>query len=64
MLTGNTRWRKGWFGKVILQVEETITVDDDVGYGLGTHSSQVLRWRDAKTDDIVDLYTKDKKDAM
>ena len=64
MLTGRTRYRKGWFGKVILQVEETVTIDDDVGYGIGTHSHQETCWRDAGPNDILDLNTKDKKDAM
>ena len=63
MLTGSTRYRTGWFGKVILQVQESITIDEDVGYGLGTHSSQYLHWRDAVPNDILELYTKDKKDA-
>ena len=67
MLTGKTRYRKGWFGKVILQVEENITIDEDVGYGIGTHSSQCLQYRDARPNNILELYklyTKDKKDAM
>lgn len=71
MLTGNYRYRKGWFGKMILQVEETIIVDDDVGYGIGTHSHQETRWRDATqfdcfTANLTDNLTlsKEEKNAM
>ena len=54
-LTGTTRYRTGFLGVVILQVQESVTVDEDVGYGMGTHSSQYLRWRDARVQDLTIL---------
>lgn len=39
MLTGKTRYRTGWFGKLILQVEVR-----------GKHS--MFYWRDAKVEDL------------
>ncbi|PRA46676.1 hypothetical protein [Brucella pituitosa] len=50
-LTGRTRYRTNWRGKLILQVEEAgIEVDYDL-YHVESHN--VTSWRDAK---VVDLH--------
>lgn len=52
-ITGETRYRSGWFGKLILQVEEVY----DQGYharpqpGIPT-SFTATRWRDARPADL------------
>jgi len=48
MLTGKTRYRRNWRGKMILQVEEKFHHMDDLG-GSGYYDEyDSLRWRDAK----------------
>lgn len=55
-LTGATRYRNGWFGSLVLQVEETYAV----GYrgrpriNEPTHCEET-RWRDAKATDLRTL---------
>ncbi len=55
MLTGRTRFRTGWLGKLILQVEYKYDV---VHYNLDYHDcggddlSSTIRWRDAKISDL------------
>jgi len=50
-LTGRTRYRRGWFGRLILQVEETGCLFDPRGGG--SYSPDYTRWRDAKVDDLI-----------
>ena len=50
-LTGNTRYRTNWRGKLILQVEETIQSYD--WRGGGSYSPEFLRWRDAAVEDLT-----------
>lgn len=61
-LTGAQRYRRGWFGRLILQVEET--------YPQGNSSKPqpfeptftiCRRWRDASLADLLALETKPKK---
>lgn len=51
MLTGRTRYRTNWRGKIILQVEETGVEFDYDRYHIECQS--VTSWRDAK---VVDLH--------
>lgn len=53
--TGRSRYRKNWRGKMIFQVEVLVLVDDDVGYGMGTHSHWCAMWRDATVSDMLEL---------
>lgn len=43
-LTGFTKYRKGWFGKLILQVWEVTEFEN---------GPSIFNWRDATADDIV-----------
>ena len=53
MLTGKTRFRKGLFGKMILQVEyKTIPISD---IWSGRRINGELNWRDATEFDIQEL---------
>ena len=52
-LTGETRYRSGWRGKLILQVEETGIQYENCGAYVD--SARVRYWRDAKVDDLSDL---------
>ena len=47
-LTGNLRFRRGWGGKLILQVE-TVSPVKDPSFGLDQ-----FRWRDAIAIDVPD----------
>jgi hypothetical protein len=51
-LTGRTRYRLGWFGKVILQVEEACIT---AGPGRPQPGRDFVRysWRDARLTDVV-----------
>lgn len=58
-LTGRTRYRTGWFGWVILQVEEERTRIEKVygvlsGYDVAT---PYTAWRDAKPSDFMNQDT-------
>lgn len=46
MITGNIRFRAGWRGKLILQVEERTTNEG---------APEFLVWRDAKVEDFATL---------
>lgn len=47
-LTGRRRYRRGWFGRLILQVEEKTTWHDRFGdCFIGTE------WRDARVQDLT-----------
>lgn len=48
--TGRKRYRRGWFGKLILQIEETFDRWDSLGGDIDCR--RVKRWRDATVDDI------------
>lgn len=58
-LTGRTRYRRAWWGKVVLQVEERVTLPLDRrvrlegGYQPHAQAQRVLRWRDATVDDAL-----------
>ena len=52
-LTGKYRFRTNWFGKIILQVEYSITDYDPTG------STTRTNWRDAKVEDLTLLEPKD-----
>jgi hypothetical protein len=47
-LTGEIKYRSGWFGKVILQVEIVVESQDE--YSLATH--EYNDWRDARIEDM------------
>lgn len=53
MLTGKTKYRVGWRGRLILQVEEAWTTLIDLNgsgyYDEGHHT----RWRDATAADLI-----------
>lgn len=49
MLTGKTRYRTGWFGRLILQVEEQIGRTDP----MTCETDYFPRWRDAKAEDLL-----------
>jgi hypothetical protein len=54
-LTGRTRYRTGWFGWIILQVEETALQAHEGTEGRGTDWLPTGRkWRDAKTEDFTE----------
>lgn len=59
-LTGRRRYREGWRGKVILEVEEKI----QIAYSASDDSADLtsLVWRDAKIRDlhVLDWYDRDK----
>jgi hypothetical protein len=47
-LTGKRRFRRGWFGSLILQVQvRTLDIDN---FGGGEHSTF---WRDARIEDLT-----------
>lgn len=46
--TGNMRVRRGWFGKMILQIE--VHVDSRCGFNTEHHVT--TRWRDATEKDV------------
>lgn len=49
-LTGRTRYRAGWFGRLILQVEVDVTGSPWVSQmDPGLHT----KWRDARVDDLA-----------
>lgn len=50
-LTGKTRYRSGWRGKLILQVEETSVQLENCGAYVDI--ARVRYWRDAKTEDLA-----------
>lgn len=55
-LTGKTRYRSGKFGGVfvpILQVEYSYSRDYNLGYSV--ECEDALAWRDAKTEDLLEL---------
>lgn len=56
-ITGETRYRTGWFGKLILQVEENTSGYLSVG-GCNPRRVNSTRWRDAKAQDLrlIDWY--------
>ena len=47
-LTGRTRYRQGFWGGMILQVE----YDNSTGCWCGSHDCPNLRWRDARITDL------------
>lgn len=47
-LTGKRRYRRGWFGRLILEVQEKHTWVDRFGDRYGNTS-----WRDAKIEDLT-----------
>lgn len=49
-LTGRSRYRTTWTGKVVLQVEESGQLYDPRGGG--SYSSDQFRWRDARLQDL------------
>jgi hypothetical protein len=51
MLTGRQRYRKSWFGKLILQVEEALTIYESAGPSI--ESRDVTIWRDASIKDLT-----------
>lgn len=51
--TGNTRYRIGLFGKIILQIEWTYEKTHDLGGSGYFDTSTITVWRDAKPADIL-----------
>lgn len=51
ILTGKTRYRNTFFGRLILQVEEIIY--KDCMYSFDTYHFK--RWRDAKATDLLEI---------
>lgn len=52
-LTGRTRYRRGWFGRLILQVEFSQRYVRDLN-GSGYYDSGLItKWRDARVDDYL-----------
>lgn len=47
MLTGRLAWRRGWFGRLILRVEERVPSE--------VPGSFYLTWRDARQTDLAAL---------
>lgn len=45
-LTGRVRYRLGWFGRFVLQVEEELSI------GAARWSGSPVRWRDARPKDF------------
>ena len=54
-LSGNYRYRKTWWGKRILQVEEWVLVSPDVYYNNQSITAWYAEWRDATDIDISAL---------
>lgn len=50
-LTGRKRYRRGWGGTLVLQVEETFDKTTSLHGNIETH--EVTQWRDAKTEDVT-----------
>ncbi|RWF44278.1 MAG: hypothetical protein EOS65_02565 [Mesorhizobium sp.] len=50
-ITGQTRYRSGWFGKLILQVEENVSFYRPVSSGNPSRMVET-RWRDARRGDL------------
>ena len=53
-LTGEKRYRAGWFGKVLVEVRE----ERNCGWASGgppNWTGSEFRWRDAKVDDFLSL---------
>jgi len=50
-LTGNTRYRSNWLGKLILQVE--YTYEESGCYDMDWRT--VILWRDAKVEDLTGI---------
>lgn len=50
-ITGQTRYREGWFGRLILQVEENVTFYRPAS---SCNPSKIVttRWRDARASDL------------
>lgn len=49
-LTGNTRYRQNWRGRMILQVEESYTDSSCIGGYVDVWPAK--RWRDARLSDL------------
>jgi len=53
-LTGKRRFRKGFFGKLILQVEVTAEFDTEICPGIGDiERREVTGYRDATIEDLT-----------
>lgn len=52
---GSIRWRKSFFGKLILQVDEFRLVGHANGLNLD-YKRKETRWRDAKAEDVPTIY--------
>jgi len=52
-LTGNIRYRSGWRGKLILQVEESGS--QHITCGAYIDCRPVRFWRDAKVEDLLEI---------
>ena len=55
MLTGNTRYRKTLFGKMVLQVQERLSHAARRRAKLRMTTGSVYLWRDAKEEDLKEL---------
>lgn len=53
MLTGNIRYRKSLFGKILVQVEERTRHCNDLNGSGYFDEYDVVAWRDAKETDFV-----------
>lgn len=52
-LTGRTRYRTGWRGKIILQVEYTEYYCHDIHGSGHFDEGHTTHWRDATADDLI-----------
>lgn len=50
--TGKTRYRSGWRGKLILQVEVLVSSVDTCPMTCDSHTFQTTKWRDARVEDL------------
>lgn len=53
-LTGNIRYRRGWFGRLVLQIEVSQPFGEYDGVGFYSTVNRIL-WRDAKVEDLLTL---------
>lgn len=52
MLTGRFRFRKGWFGRCVLEVQERYRTGGCMAFPAGIARN---RWRDASPDEAYDI---------
>lgn len=58
-LTGRRRYRKGWRGRLVLQVEKVQHYVDVEPMDMSTTAWDVVEWRDAKVEDLTEVDAND-----